>query len=120
MRVHLFLKPANRWFVYRRHHIFCSADDNVKTTCSLSLFREKVLISPMTMPPQTDVDVLICQTCRRADLPDQAVRPGAQLLAELDNADLPAGVRVHGVDCLLKSKNGCTIVLQASAKWTYM
>ena len=53
-------------------------------------------------------------------MPDQAVRPGAQLLEKLDNAELPAGVRVHGVDCLSNCKNGCTIVLQAAARWTYI
>ena len=74
----------------------------------------------MTPLPLTDVDVLVCQTCRRADMPDQAVRPGAQLLEKLDNADLPAGVRVHGVDCLSNCKNGYTIVLQAAARWTYI
>ena len=74
----------------------------------------------MTIPPLTDVDVLVCQTFRRADMPDQAVRNDAQLLTKLDNADLPAGVRVHGVDCLSNFKNGCTIVLQAAARWTYI
>ena len=53
-------------------------------------------------------------------MPDQAVRPGAQLLEKLDNADLPAGVHVHGVDCLSNCKNGCTIALQAAARWTYI
>ena len=53
-------------------------------------------------------------------MPDLAVYQGAQLLAKLDNAELPAGVRVHSVDCLLNFKNGCTIVLQAAARWTYM
>ena len=120
MRVRLFLKSANRWFAYRRHHIFRSAGDNVKDKCSLSLSREKVFISPMTIPPLTDVDVLFCQTCRRADMPDQAVRPCVQLQAKLDNAGLHAGVRVHGVDCLSNCKNGCTIVLQAAARWTYI
>ena len=70
----------------------------------------------MTPPPLTDVDVLVCQTCRRADMPDQTVRPGAQPLAKLDNAELPAGVRVRGVDCLSNFKNGCKIVLQAAAR----
>ncbi|MDP7375222.1 MAG: DUF1636 domain-containing protein, partial [Alphaproteobacteria bacterium] len=74
----------------------------------------------MTPPPLTDVDVLVCQTCRRADMPDQADRPGAQLLAKLDNAELPAGVRVRVVDCLSNCTNGCTIVLQAAARWTYI
>ena len=74
----------------------------------------------MTIPPLTNVDVLVCQTFRRADMPDQAVRNDAQLLTKLDNADLSAGVRVHGVDCLSNFKNGCTIVLQAAARWTYI
>ena len=51
---------------------------------------------------------------------DQAVRPGAQILAKLDNADLPAGVRVHGVDFLPNCKDGGTIILQAAARWTYI
>jgi len=79
-----------------------------------------VPVSLMTPLPLTDVDVIVCQTCRRADMPDQAVRPGAQLLEKLDNADLPAGVRFHGVDCLSNCKNGCTIALQAAARWTYI
>ena len=49
---------------------------------------------------------------------DQAVRPGAQLLAKLENAELPAGVRIRDVDCLSNLKNGCTIVLQTAARWT--
>ena len=51
---------------------------------------------------------------------DGAVRPGARLLEKLDSTDLPAGVRISGVDCLSNCKNGCTIVLQATAKWTYI
>ena len=51
---------------------------------------------------------------------DQATRPGAQLLAKLENAELPARVRVHGVDCLSNFKNGCTIVLKAAARWPYI
>ena len=52
----------------------------------------------MTPPPLTDVDVIVCQTCQRADMPYQAVRPGAQLLTKFDNEGLLAGVRVRGVD----------------------
>ena len=37
-------------------------------------------------------------------MPDQAVRPGAQLLANLDSAELPAGLRIHGVDSLSNCK----------------
>ena len=53
-------------------------------------------------------------------MPDQAVRPGAQLMAKLDNAYLPAGMRVHVADCLLNFKNSCTIILEAAARWTYI
>ena len=74
----------------------------------------------MTSPPVTDDNVLVCQACDRADMPDQADRSGAQRLAKLDNADLPAGMRVNSVDCLPNFKNGCTIVLQGAARWTYI
>ena len=84
----------------------------------MSLVREKVPVSPMTPPPLTDFDVLVCQTYPRADMPDQAIRPGAQPLVKLDNAELPAGVRVRVVDCLSNFTNACTIVLQAAARWT--
>ena len=84
----------------------------------MSVVRRKVPVSPMTPPPQTDVDVLVSQTCRRANMSNQAVRTGAQPLAKLDNAELPTGVRVRGADCLSNCKNGCTIVLQAAARWT--
>ena len=70
----------------------------------------------MTPPSLTDAEVLVCQAYRRADMSNQAVRPGAQPLAKLDNAELPAGVRLRGVDCLSNCKNGYTIVLQAAAR----
>ena len=91
----------------------------VKAKACLSVTITKVSVF-MTTPSLTAVDILVCQTCRRTDMADQPVRPGAQLLAKLDNADLPVGVRVHGVDCLSNCENGCTIVLQATARWTYI
>ena len=84
----------------------------------MSVVRTKVPISPMTPPSLTDFEVLACQTCRRADMSNQAVRSGAQPLAKLDNAELPAGLRARGGDYLSNCKNGCTIVLQAAARWT--
>ena len=58
----------------------------------MTVVRTKVHVSPMTPAPLTDVDVRVCQTHRRADMSNQAVRPGAQPLAKLDNADLHTGV----------------------------
>ena len=57
----------------------------------LSFVRTKLPVSPMTPPPLTDVDVLVCQNCQRADMSNQAVRPGVQPLVKLDTAKLPAG-----------------------------
>ena len=67
-------------------------------------------VQPMTILPPTDIDVLVCQTCWRADMPDQSVRPGAQPLAKLDNAELPAGVRPRGVDCLSNVKTAAQLL----------
>tara|TARA_B100000989_G_C19324374_1_gene378107 strand:- start:93 stop:419 length:327 start_codon:yes stop_codon:yes gene_type:complete len=54
------------------------------------------------------------------DMPDQAVRPGAQRMAKLANADLSDVVRVYATDFVCQTvKTGCTIVLQAAARWTY-
>ena len=73
------------------------------------MVRKKVPVSPMTPPCLTDADVLVSQTCRRAHMSDQAVRPSAQPLAKFDNAELPARVRVRDGDCLSNCKNDCTI-----------
>ena len=83
----------------------------------MSVVITKVPVSQITPTPLTDVDILVCQTLQRADMFNQAVRPGAQPLAKLDNAELPAGVRIRRADCLSNCKNGCTIILQAVARW---
>ena len=43
-----------------------------------------------------------------------------QLLEKLQSTRLPDGVTVKGVSCLSNCKKGCTIVLQAPARWTYI
>lgn len=50
----------------------------------------------------------------------ERVRPGAQLLAALNGADIPEGVVVRGVECLSACSNGCSVALSAPGKWTYV
>ena len=74
----------------------------------------------MSRSKRSGIDLLVCQTCRRTDVENQNIRPGEQLLTLLKNANLSEKVTVTGIDCLGNCKNGCTIVLQAKAKWTYV
>ena len=74
----------------------------------------------MSNSKRLGVDLLVCQTCRRTDVENQDIRPGEQLLNLLKNASLSEKVTLIGVECLANCKNGCTIVLQAEEKWTYV
>ena len=74
----------------------------------------------MSLSKRSGIDLLVCQTCRRTDVENQNIRPGEQLLTLLKIANLSEKVTVTGIDCLGNCKNGCTIVLQAKAKWTYV
>ena len=74
----------------------------------------------MTTSRSRDVLLLVCQTCRRTDKTEGTVPAGAWLLKKLQSTRLPDGVTVKGVSCLSNCKKGCTIVLQAPARWTYI
>ena len=74
----------------------------------------------MSRSERSGVDLLVCQTCRRTDVENQDIRLGEQLLTLLKNASFSEKVTVTGIDCLGNCKNGCTIVLQAEGKWTYV
>ena len=74
----------------------------------------------MSSVKRLGIDLLVCRTCRRSDVQNQDIRPGEQLLALLKNSSLSEKVTVTGVECLANCKNGCTIVLQAEEKWTYV
>ena len=74
----------------------------------------------MTTSRSSDILLLVCQTCQRTDKTEGTVPAGARLLEKLQNTRLPDGVTVKGVSCLSNCKKGCTIVLQAPARWTYI
>ncbi|MFV1498541.1 DUF1636 domain-containing protein [Phaeobacter sp. JH20_02] len=69
-----------------------------------------------------EVTLTICTTCRRGEVTDpEAPRPGARMLAALQEADLPKGVAVRGVECLSACTRGCSMVLSGGdARWSYI
>lgn len=66
-------------------------------------------------------ELLVCMTCRRAgEAPVDGERPGARLVAGLEQAGMPAGVRLRPVECLQNCENGCTVALRGGGRWTYV
>jgi len=82
-----------------------------------------------TTPDLPDAELLICVTCKSslpADRPanplavEDETRPGARLYAALMAGELPAGLRVHAVECLSNCTRGCTVALRGGARWSYV
>ncbi len=68
-----------------------------------------------------EVTLTICTTCKREGVDPEATRPGSLLMAALDEATLPAGVKVRGVECLSACKRGCAMVLTGGeGRWSYI
>ena len=75
------------------------------------------------LPAQNSAEVTltICTTCKREGVDPEATRPGAILMAALDEAALPEGVTVRGVECLSACKRGCAMVLTGGDdRWSYI
>lgn len=69
-----------------------------------------------------EVTLTVCTTCRKG-LPEtaEALRPGERLFQALSQSDLPAGVRLRGVECLSACSRGCSLALSGGpARWTYV
>ena len=67
------------------------------------------------------VEILVCCKCHRGQSDvASAVRPGRQLLDQLSNRSLPAGVSLRAVSCLSNCSNGCSIALRGPGRWTYV
>lgn len=67
------------------------------------------------------VEIVVCATCR-SGVPgvEGEDRPGAKLIKALQEADLPAGVRVRRAECLSNCSRGCSIALRGEGRWTYV
>lgn len=67
------------------------------------------------------VTLHVCITCRMGQpAPRDDLRPGARLLAALEAAGAPDGVRIRPVECLSACDHGCNIALSAPGRWSYV
>ena len=70
-------------------------------------------------------EVIVCTTCRPADVPRDQAAPGAALFEavqvaawEVDPAQL-AHVRIRGVECMTGCNRACTVTFHAAGKYLY-
>ena len=67
------------------------------------------------------VNLHVCTTCRMGQpIADDETRPGARLLAALERAGAPEGVRILPVECLSACDHGCNITLSGPGRWSYV
>ena len=67
------------------------------------------------------VTLHVCTTCRMGEaLDDNTPRPGARLLAALERAGAPEGVRIVPVECLSACDHGCNIALTGPGRLSYV
>ena len=82
---------------------------------------DNLLAKPPKRQANATVELLVCSTCRKGELPDpDAKRPGAILHGRLEDTELPDGVQVRAVECLSNCSQGCTIALRSPGRWTYV
>jgi predicted metal-binding protein len=67
-------------------------------------------------------EVLICVKCLRGlDAPEEGLRPGQKLLAELAKREMPVGVTIRPMECLQNCGSGCSVAIRGGdARWTYV
>ncbi len=71
----------------------------------------------MTAP----VTLLVCETCRAGEaVEDGRPVPGARLLAALEAAGAPEGVRIEAVACLSACSSGASVALSGPGRWSYV
>lgn len=63
--------------------------------------------------------VIVCTSCRGTDGTDARPRPGEKLAAAV-KALAPAGVAVHGVECLGNCKRRLSAAVVSPDSWTYV
>ena len=75
--------------------------------------------------PTVITEVIVCTTCRPADVSRDLPAPGAALFEavqvaawDVDPAQL-ANVRIRGVECMTGCNRACTVTFQAAGKYLY-
>ena len=79
----------------------------------------------MPSVPTVITEVIVCTTCRPADVPRDLPAHGAALFEavqvaawDVDPAQL-ANVRIRGVECMTGCNRACTVTFQAAGKYLY-
>ena len=79
----------------------------------------------LNIAPAVMTEIIVCTTCRPADVPCDRPAPGAALFEAVQvaawNVDpaLLAHVRIRGVECMTGCKRACTVTFQAVGKYLY-
>ena len=97
-----------------------------KLTLDIALNVPSVLFMPgMPSLPTAITEVIICTTCRPADVSRDLPAPGAVLFEAVQVAmwDVDpaqhANVRIRGVECMTGCNRACTVTFQAAGKYLY-
>jgi predicted metal-binding protein len=64
--------------------------------------------------------IYVCITCKRADTPDDAPRPGALLAAATESAAADSEVSVRQLRCLANCARGPSAAIRCNGSWTYV
>ena len=64
--------------------------------------------------------IYVCITCKRADDPEEGVRPGLMLARETVRAADGTGVTVRQVRCLANCNRACSAAVRRDGAWTYV
>jgi predicted metal-binding protein len=64
--------------------------------------------------------IYVCTTCKRADTPDSAPRPGALLAAATERAADGTEVTVRRLRCLANCARGPSAAMRCNGSWTYV
>jgi predicted metal-binding protein len=68
----------------------------------------------------TSMTIYVCITCRRADDPEEGVRPGLVLARETARAADGSGVSVRQICCLANCNRACSAAIRRDGAWTYV
>ena len=68
----------------------------------------------------TSMTIYVCITCKRADDPEEGVRPGLELARATARAADGSGVTVRQVRCLANCSRACSAAVRRDGGWTYV
>jgi len=68
----------------------------------------------------SSMTIYVCITCKRADDPEEGMRPGLELARATARAADGSGVTVRQVRCLANCSRACSAAIRRDGAWTYV